>query len=127
MLKILILEDEEYRIKWFKQATIGYSVEFVKTAADAVKSLSEKTFDYCYLDNDLDEKSYDNYRKRIICDKTTGYAVCLFLKANPELNKDCQFVVHTLNDLAQKLMMEALVGRNACQISFLDLISKENL
>ncbi len=121
MIKILVLEDEEYRIKQFKQNTIGQNVTFVKTAAEAIKYLSENQYDYCYLDNDLTPEAYENYKKGILCDKTTGYAVCLWLEENPKINKNCKFVIHTLNEIAREKMKNALARRNFTVIPFYSL------
>lgn len=123
MLKILVLEDEQYRINWFKRNTIGYNVHYSKTVKEAIDYLKDNEYDIIYLDCDLNEDAYNNYKKGVLSDKDNGYEVCLWLKDHPESNKGAKFIVHSLNDLAQPKMTAALADRNAQQIQFYKLVT----
>jgi CheY-like chemotaxis protein len=69
-MKILVLEDAQERIDWFKKFLIGHEVDFVATTEEAFKLLDEKEYyDMIYLDHDLGGEIF------VESGDNTGYAV----------------------------------------------------
>ena len=103
-MKILILDDDQTRHKFFNRKLIGHSVTNVETAADAIKHLSEDTFDAIFLDHDLGGEIFVNSFGPIL---NTGYAVAKWLSENPE-KQPKQIFIHSLNPVGADNMKALL-------------------
>ena len=118
--RILIVEDEEYRLRWFRQSFIGHAVSMTKDVEEAKRMLEQHEYDYIFLDHDLTEKHYNqgwsgNYEGE---DKTTGYEIAQFLEKSVELQPNAKIFVHSLSPAGGDRMMVALKDRDAERLPF---------
>jgi CheY-like chemotaxis protein len=96
-MRILILEDDGYRVKYFIEKFGQHDLVITENAEEAINHLERKVFDVIFLDNDLGEGNGE------------GRFVSKFLKAhqtNP--NNLAQVVVHSLNIPATEQMLADL-------------------
>jgi CheY-like chemotaxis protein len=113
-MNILILDDDpnpedpskcgENRIAAFRRKFISHSVEWVKTATEAIAMLAEKPdgyWDALFLDHDLGGESY------VPSGPGTGYEVACWLEKHPE-KKPGQIFLHSLNPVGRDNMKSAL-------------------
>lgn len=91
-MRILFLDDNEDRHKKFKQNSIGFSVDHVYTAQEAIGKLSENDYDLIYLDHDLDHKTENELNE----DEEDGRFVARQL-AKMEKHLNSTVVIHSLN------------------------------
>lgn len=102
-MNVLVLEDEAYRQKLFRRALIGTACEIVSTASECIRLLSEKNWDFLFLDHDLD------MQQMVPSGPGTGYEVACWLEANPERKPD-NVVIHSLNNVGGPRMAQAIPG-----------------
>ena len=118
-MKILILEDDDRRIRKFKQNFIGCELFITHLPETANRYLEEHEFDLIFLDHDLAD---DHYFKDTVCNETTGLCTAEFLGNNPNLCKDTTIIVHSLNPNGSERMMQALKDRAKHRIPFGDTL-----
>lgn len=53
MIRLLILEDDGARVRFFIERFGKYDLKITENAYKAIQYLEEHTFDYIFLDNDL--------------------------------------------------------------------------
>lgn len=136
-MRILVVEDDNERINWFRRQAIGIPLVVVKTAAEGLELLRQNEYTQIFLDHDLADHHYRAY-DGVTCtgefDEETGFAVAQFLGANPETSKDAEIFVHSLNEpAAQRMIRELHKGRrtyyripfNALKVTRGDLGRKE--
>lgn len=98
-MRILILEDDVFRSRYFIERFGHYDITITESAFDAIEYLKEETFDYIFLDNDLGESD------------GTGENVANFLFYNPENpNNKASFIIHSWNVTASKNIASKLSG-----------------
>lgn len=122
-MRILIVEDSEDRINWFRYMTIGIITDIVKTAKEALELLAVNEYTQIFLDHDLADKHYVAVFEGVDLDKydeETGFAVAKFLADNPDKSPDAEIVVHSLNEYASGRMMGELnkTGRKPVRMPF---------
>ena len=101
MSGILILEDSLERIRLFKQGLIGAApVLYVHRAKDAIKALSEGSWDFVFLDHDLGEHSKVG----------DGTMVCAWVAEHAHKFKGVSFIIHSLNGPARERMTDILLN-----------------
>lgn len=100
-MKILILEDDIARIGSFRKQLVGNHLVCVDNAKDAIKWLSEETFDVLFLDHDLGGEIF------VEGIKNTGYEVCLWLEENNDKKPNVIFL-HSLNPNGRARMKQAI-------------------
>ncbi len=83
MYRILIVEDNDTRQDFFRDALVGYDLAFTTTSVDAIELLKQKSFDLIFLDMDLDDGL------------GRGLDVARTLKGNPDTFSDV--IVHSMN------------------------------
>lgn len=101
-MKILVLEDSEKRIKWFREK-FGNEELFIATNVEIAKRNFEwfQPFDMIFLDHDLDGRVYVESNE-----KNTGYQ---FAKYLAEKGVDSERVIlHTMNQVGAGNMKSAL-------------------
>ena len=108
--RIIIIEDDILRLRWFRQKFIGHVLSMTKDVEEAKRMFVEHEYDYIFLDHDLSEKHYSqgwsgNYEGE---DKTTGYEVALFLESMPDIQPDAKIFVHTLSPSGSERMCKCL-------------------
>lgn len=121
-MKILIVEDNYIRIKWFElklQAFCELTVcEDAKSGID--KILTEK-FDLIFLDHDLGGLVYVQSDEN-----NTGYQVSKNIPKS--INDNSEIIIHSLNPVGVSNMMSVLKGMDVKRLPFgsFDCIWAEN-
>lgn len=115
--KILVVEDDDSRIRWFRRATIGFVVHFAKTAAEAKKYLEDPENDYVQIFLDHDLKDF-HYLQDCADDEETGYEVTIFLSDFKNISENAEIIIHSCNIIGAKRMAVNLTDRNVRLIPF---------
>ncbi len=111
-MKVLILEDDDSRIKTFKNKLEGHDVYFFKTVADAKQAYSFfGPYDYYFLDHDLDGMVYVDSNN-----ENTGYQFAKFLA---EQKATGEIVIHSMNTVGAANMKAELPQAIVCPFPFL--------
>jgi len=98
---VLVLDDEEVRLKAFRRKLIGNIVLTVKTADECIKALENSTWDYVFLDHDLGGNIL------VESGRGTGYEVAEWLSNHPE-KKPKDIIIHSFNAAGAKNMLSLL-------------------
>lgn len=98
---ILILEDDETRVKKFRRKFIGHAVDVVATVEAAIEHLKNKKVDALFLDHDL------GGQVMVSSGPGTGYEVACWLEENPQYIP-AEVYIHTLNPSGRRMMQLAL-------------------
>lgn len=88
-MRILVVEDDEWRWRTFRRWLRGHDVRLARTSQEAIQSLSTEDFDLIFLDHDLDGKVLVSPE-----DRETGAEVARFLR---EQHIKTPVVVHSHN------------------------------
>lgn len=112
-MKILIVDDEQWRHDLYNKAYIGNEVVSVYSSDDAIKKLQEQTFDVIQLDHDLADEHYQNLDGQ---HEKTGYDVACYIEQNPGL-WNIKVVIHSLNPAGRNRMYAAL--RNSLDVKII--------
>jgi CheY-like chemotaxis protein len=122
-IRVMLLDDDHRRHRWFAKRFAGDDLDIAENVEDAKEFLAEGSYDAIFLDHDLLPEHYktndhDDYAQ-------TGYAVALWLKENPEIQRAAMIIVHTRNADAAIPMVQTLreTGRTVeyCAFPMLDL------
>jgi len=107
-MKILILEDDDQRVKKFKALFFDHEVYITHLPTQACKWLEEIEFDVITLDHDLSEdvQGLDNN-----FDVGTGLEVANFLGKNLTRSEKAQIFIHSLNGQGAVRMQSAMKER----------------
>ncbi len=97
---VLIVEDSPLRMRSFRQKLIGNTVDIVTPAQEAIDRLRTNTYDWVFLDFDLDQHG--------AVDPGNGGDVVAWIVRNPSLFDDTRFVVHSLNTVGGMSMYRLL-------------------
>lgn len=101
-MRILILDDDESRLRQFRQILSGNEVTCVKTAKETIEKLSEnETYDVIFLDHDLGGKVYAPSGEE------TGYEVAEWISENPN-REPKQIIIHSFNNVGARNMKNLL-------------------
>ena len=110
-LKIIVLEDEFERRKWFNNIFFSDNITFTITSKKTIQCLESEKYDLIFLDRD-------------ICDlKDSGEKVALeMMKRKIQLNST--IVIHTMNPNGQEAMKNYLdkTHKNVYVIPYTELI-----
>ena len=111
-INILVLEDDENRIRQFKErffnlfhektndTEIRSEVCYARTAQEAIEFLKETThFDIIFLDHDLGQRVYVSPD-----DENTGSAVVRYLLDHANEYANTRFIIHSFNQVAARKM-----------------------
>lgn len=98
---IFILEDNEFRIEWFKK-TLGndFNLTFSDKVNETKYLLNHNKYDILFLDHDLDGKQWVE-----ITDENTGSRVAEEIK---KLNLNVPIVIHSWNSIGVRNMTNIL-------------------
>jgi CheY-like chemotaxis protein len=115
--RVLIVEDDETRCAWFRERLAGSLLDVTCDVATAVLWLAERDYQAVLLDHDLTDEHYFSTEPD---DERTGYAVARWLAEHPTSQRDALIVVHSLNYVGARRMVEVLraAGREAEHIPF---------
>lgn len=101
-MRILILDDDKFRLKIFNRKLIGAVVTCVETEKECIREIQDNDpFDFIFLDHDLYGKVY------VPSGPGTGYEVALWIKDHPE-KKPGKVILHTCNEHGIVKMREVL-------------------
>lgn len=116
-IRVFLLEDDKRRHQWFVKRFAGDHIDIADTVAGARELLTANTYDALFLDHDLHPEHYNSATRD---DERTGYAIALWLAANPGLQRASTIVVHTRNADGAIRMVEELrrSGRSAEFVPF---------
>ena len=117
-MRVLVLDDMQERLDWFKKQLIGHEATLVKQASSAISLLKKEQWDAVFLDHDLGGAPYVHNGP----DGMSGMDV-----ANAIVNMDSfppLVVVHSLNEDCRKEMVARMVevGCNALELPFTTLM-----
>jgi len=113
----LILEDDEGRCYWFQQQLADREHDITCDIQQAIAWLETRDYEAILLDHDLTE---EHYYSDAHDDEGTGYAIASWLAAHPERQPNATIVVHSLNYVGAKRMLDVLrdAGRTAEHVPF---------
>ena len=95
-MKILVVEDEEYRRVAFREKYAGkHQVVFTKKPSEAIDLLKQGGWGAVFLDHDLSSTEY------------SGYDIACWLEENPEFCP-LQVIIHSQNNVGNQKMKAAL-------------------
>jgi CheY-like chemotaxis protein len=116
-IRVFLLDDDRRRHRWFAARFKGDLVDVADNVERAQQMLSANAYDAIFLDHDLHPEHYHAPSQD---DERTGYAVALWLAANPELQRASTIMVHTRNADGAMRMVEELrrAGRTADYVPF---------
>jgi CheY-like chemotaxis protein len=116
-IRVFLLDDDKRRHRWFTARFKGDFVEIADNVEQAQELLEANSYDAIFLDHDLHPEHYNSDSRD---DERTGYAIALWLAANPELQAAATILVHTRNADGAMRMVEELrrAGRNAEYVPF---------
>lgn len=116
-IRVFLLDDDRRRHRWFAARFKGDQVDVAVTVKRAQQMLSTTAYDAIFLDHDLHP---EHYHAPSSDDERTGYAIALWLAANPELQRASTIMVHTRNADGAMRMVEELrrAGRTADYVPF---------
>jgi len=116
-IRVFLLDDDKRRHEWFSARFKGDVVDVADDVETALKFLSSNSYDAIFLDHDLHP---EHYHATSHDDERTGYAIALWLAANPEQQRASTILVHTRNADGAMRMVEELrrSGRSADYVPF---------
>lgn len=104
-MKILFLDDNENRHKSFGTKNIGRLINHVYSAAEAIKALSEESFDIVSLDHDL---AYEANMTMPDRGDGSGYDVAMFISEMDPDKRPATVIIHSWNPPGCRRMLAAL-------------------
>lgn len=123
-MRILILEDDENRVRKFKENFIGCELFITHLTDQAIEWIQEEEFNTIFLDHDLAEEHYMTWQNPTVKHEKTGLEVAEFLGNNLEFNKSAQIIIHSLNPYGRENMRQACGIRNAEIVPFTVLFDR---
>lgn len=102
-MRILILDDDESRLKIFRQKLIGHHVECYKTVNEIIVRLKEDMFQYLFLDHDLGGKTFVQSGGQ----EETGWDAAVWLSNNVDRQPE-NIIIHSFNTAGAKNMKSLL-------------------
>jgi len=101
-MKILIIEDDPRRHRYFRRGLIGASIDFARSAQAALRNITEVEYDVIFFDHDLFEHSGP--------DAGTGMDVAKVVSDRAKVPPK-MVMVHSLNPSASADMVKILRGQ----------------
>ena len=116
-IRVFLLDDDKRRHEWFSARFKKDQIDVADNVEAAQRLLSANSYDAIFLDHDLHPEHYKSDEQD---DERTGYAIALWLAANPKLQRGSTIVVHTRNADGAMRMVEELrrAGRTADYVPF---------
>jgi CheY-like chemotaxis protein len=110
-MKILILEDNEERVKQFRRNLTGNDVVVTANAAECIELLDHGEWDWVFLDHDLGDKVFEK------SGPGTGYEVAKWMGQHPNKWPNQGVVIHSCNFVGAQ-NMESVLPAPAWKIPF---------
>lgn len=89
-MNIFILEDNKWRLVWFKQHFVGHHLDIASHVDAGEKYICNNKYDIIFLDHDLDDEVYVDSNHF-----NTGYQLAKIILDS--INKDTPVIVHSMN------------------------------
>jgi hypothetical protein len=102
-MRILILEDNDERIKWFKEVYKNHELFICKTLKEAELSM-EMEIDVFFLDHDLDAMNL-----LAIEQENTGYDLVKWIVEN-KFHPKAIYYIHSMNPTGANVMLNLLLN-----------------
>lgn len=102
-MKILFLDDDEYRHSHAQRELIGHDVQHARTAAEALAHLAKQDFEVAMLDHDL------GGGQMLASNDASGYAVAEAI-ADRKVRRPDFVVVHSFNPAGAMRMVQSLTA-----------------
>lgn len=106
MLKIFVLEDDENRIRWFKEKYDHLHLDIAISFDEAKELLSNNEYHMLFLDHDLGGEVYVD-----VNEYNTGTSVAKYMTDNG-LQKHSSILIHSLNPVGSGTMLSILRNRD---------------
>lgn len=103
-MKILLLEDSEERVTWFKAVFSSFDLDATKDPQEAIEWLKTGEYDTAFLDHDLED--------------VTGLPVAEYIGNNQKKFKGLQIVVHSMDGAARTSMVHAMKGMYVQEVPY---------
>ena len=100
-INILVVEDDDMRIQWFKTEFAEFNLKVVKTAQAGISYVENEKFDIIFLDHDLGDRIFVSSE-----DPNTGYQVAKAIVNS--INSKTPIVVHSYNPVGVKNILSVL-------------------
>ena len=113
-LKVLVLEDNTERLKWFKDTFFNYELSIAMTAETAGYAIMKNEFDLIFIDHDLADET------------STGLDFAKVLAEEIEAGKvsnNLSIYIHSLNPVGARNIKSVL--EDATIIPFTELIKSK--
>jgi len=122
--KVLILEDDLERMKYFKTSLGPVYVEIthVETAQECIEEMQKNKFDWIFLDHDLGGEIFVDTEN-----KNTGSEVARWMSDNWDRFTDSEIIIHSYNQPAARIMQGYIPGASyvpGCWMGGLQLYHK---
>jgi len=115
-MKILILEDDQERIKCFRDRFSEIKkddlslITYIENAQICIDMLSRNKFDFLFLDHDLDGRVYVSTDE-----ENTGSEVARWIERNSdklvsESGKKTRIIIHSYNEYGANYMLDKIEG-----------------
>ncbi len=110
--KLLFLDDDEYRIKIFREKMVGsgYEIYITKTVSETLAQLTHQSFDLVSLDHDLGGE------QMVASHSNTGHEVAKFIATMTDPPK--LIIVHSFNPVGAANMKKAMKFLNVKVVPF---------
>lgn len=113
-MKVLVVEDNSFRVKKFKSELIGCSVDYTDNAYEAIVLCKEIQYDLVFLDHDLGGREMVSSD-----DENTGFQVAKNMKGT--INESTFTVIHSANPVGAANMQKELPQALTISFIFLDI------
>lgn len=110
-MNILLVEDSENRIKWFKSVFIGHNVKIISSFNTNLNEFKNQNYDIAFFDFDLNEERTVNSSE--IAKELKNY-----------INKA---VIHTLSENGRLILSDIFENKEKHIISYLKLRDSNNI
>ena len=116
-IRVFLLDDDKRRHRWFTTRFKGDFIDVADNVEQGLQFLSANSYDAIFLDHDLHPEHYNASSHD---DERTGYAIAVWLAANPKIQRASTILVHTRNADGAMRMVEELrrAGRTADYVPF---------
>lgn len=101
-MKIMVLEDSQARIDFFREKLVAHEAYYFTTVADAIQFISNNAIDMAFLDHDLEQ------HHGVESDRPdAGYQFVKYF-TDKELAKNALFIIHSMNPVGAQNMYALL-------------------
>ncbi len=111
MIRVLLVEDEDARVAWFRQHEPNAAIQHVRTVPKAIAALQSGIYEWLWLDHDLGTEP------------AAGRDVATWLVAHPDCNPWLRIQTHTVNAVSGPKIVRDLqtAGRDCRWVPFSQL------